>query len=189
MANVGYNHPWTALYSNEHLIPRNDNLRYHNAYQTKAHVQTLEVEDESPLRKQTFRQRYFGGLKRTLSAFVVVAGAVLIVNITWLLHAHAKYGIVDGYGTIREGACDSVKQVNTWLHLLINVLSTLLLAGSNAFMAAYSSPTRQEINSAHFRRRWIHVGSMSFRNMRHISKRKSLVVIVLALSSLPFHLL
>jgi hypothetical protein len=164
------------------------------SYKPDVTSQTLEVpaneaEDVPPYRKQSFQQKYLGGVKRTLRAFTIVSISILAVNVGWMLYAKAKYGIVHGYGTIQQGDCESVKRTNTYLHLAINILSTLLLTGSNAFMAAYSGPTRKEIDQAHARRRWLHVGSMSLRNMRSIMKRKSLVVLVLALSSVPFHLL
>jgi hypothetical protein len=140
-------------------------------------------------RQQTFRQKYFGGIKRTLRLFTIVAIVVLIINVCWLIYAKAKYGIVDGYGTIRKGECSEVKQLNTWLHLVINILSTLLLTGSNAFMACYSCPSREEVDQAHGRSRSLHIGVLSFGNLRGIAKRKSFVVLLLALSSVPFHLL
>ncbi len=148
------------------------------------------VKDEIPeYRQQSFRQKYLGGVKRTLRAFVVVACLVLIANVSWLGYAKAKYGISDGFGTVRRGECSDVKSLNTWLHFAINVLSTLLLTGSNAFMAAFSCPSRKEVDKAHQRGRFLHVGSFSLGNLRGIAKRKGLVVLVLALSSAPFHLL
>jgi hypothetical protein len=140
-------------------------------------------------RQQNFKQKYFGGIKRTLRAFTIVAFIVLFVNVLWLIYAKAKYGIVDGYGTIRKGECSEVKKLNTWLHLVINILSTLLLTGSNAFMACYSCPSREEVDKAHFKCRSLHIGVLSFGNLRWIAKRKSFVVFLLALSSVPFHLL
>ncbi|KIW00772.1 uncharacterized protein PV09_07752 [Verruconis gallopava] len=132
----------------------------------------------------------FGGLKRTLVFFLCVALSVLLVNIFWLLYAKTHYGgIESGYGIIQRGDCNEVKKTNTWLHLLINILSTLLLTGSNAFMSTYSCPSRKEVDRAHARKKWLHVGMLSFRNLTRIAKRKSLVVILLCLSSVPFHLL
>lgn len=148
--------------------------------------------DESEVpkhRQQTFRQRYFGGIKRTLRAFTAVAVLVLLINVVWLCYAKSRYGIVDGYGTIRKGECSEVKSLNNWLHLLINILSTLLLTGSNAFMSAFSCPSREEVDKAHSRGRALQVGVLSFGNLRSIAKRKSLVVLLLALTSIPFHLL
>jgi hypothetical protein len=139
--------------------------------------------------QQTFQQRYLGGIKRTLRAFVLVAFLVLIVNVSWLAYAIARYGISDGYGTISHGTCDAVKSVNMWLHLGINILSTLLLTASNTFMAAYCCPSRKEIDKAHQQRKSLQIGSLGLGNLKWIAKRKGFVVLVLALSSVPFHLL
>lgn len=146
-------------------------------------------EEVPSYRKQSFQQKYLGGVKRTLRAFASVACIVLIINVSWLSYAKAKYGVKDGFGTIRRGECESVKSLNTWLHLSINILSTLLLTGSNAFMAAFSCPSRKEVDKAHRRGNFLHVGSFSLGNLRAIAKRKGLVVLILALSSVPFHLL
>lgn len=151
----------------------------------------IEVSGEEipSYRKQSFRQKYLGGIKRTLRTFVSVACIVLIINVSWLGYAKAKYGIQNGFGTIRRGGCGNVKSLNTWLHLGINIMSTLLLTGSNAFMAAFSCPSRKEVDRAHQRGRFLHVGSFSLGNLRAIAKRKGFVVLILALSSVPFHLL
>lgn len=81
------------------------------------------------------------------------------------------------------------KRLNAWLHLLINILSALLLAGSNTFMQLFSAPTQQEVDRAHVRRIWLHIGVLGIRNWRGIAKRKALVSLLLALTSIPFHLL
>jgi hypothetical protein len=140
-------------------------------------------------KRKSFSQTYFGGLKLTLRAFAFAALAVFIVNVTWLIWAKKRFGAVSGYGTIQQGDCNAAKQLNLWLHLAINILSTLLLAGSNAFMQAFSAPTREEIDRAHYRRKWLHIGVLSFRNLLGVSKKKALVCLILALSSIPFHLL
>lgn len=140
--------------------------------------------------KQTWLQAHFGGLRRTLRLFLAVAVIVLIVNISWLIWAKTHYGgITSGYGIIQRGDCDAAKSTNRWLHLLINILSTLLLTGSNAFMSTYCCPSRKEIDKAHAQRKWLHVGMLSLRNLGKIAKRKSIVVVLLCLSSVPFHLL
>ncbi|KAL5318030.1 hypothetical protein ACEPPN_015134 [Leptodophora sp. 'Broadleaf-Isolate-01'] len=140
-------------------------------------------------RKQTSRQKYFGGIGRTLRAFVTVACIVLIINASWLIYGKAKYGIKNGFGTISRESCDAVKNTNTWLHFVINILSTLLLTGSNTFMATFCCPSREEVDRAHERYKWLHVGSFSWSNLGGIAKRKGFVVVVLACTSLPFHLL
>lgn len=143
----------------------------------------------SQFHQQTFRQKWFGGIKHTLRWFTLIAVIVLITNVSWLFDARAKYGIQDGFGIIKRGSCTSIKSLNTWLHLAINILSTLLLTGSNAFMAVFSCPSRKEVDKAHRRGKFLRVGSFSLGNLMAIAKRKSLVVLILAISSVPFHLL
>ncbi|RDW65107.1 hypothetical protein BP6252_10758 [Coleophoma cylindrospora] len=142
-----------------------------------------------PQSSQTFLQRWFGGTKRALRAFAVGACVILILNVTWMCAAKAKYGIKDGFGTIREDNCAAAKSLNTWLHFAINIASTLLLTGSNAFMAVFCCPSRKEVDEAHRRGKTLHVGVFNLGNLRRIAKRKGLVVILLASSSVPFHLL
>lgn len=144
---------------------------------------------EPAYKQRSFKQRYLGGLKLSLRAFAFAAAIVLLVNLCWLIWAWRRFGIMSGYGTIQQGDCAAAKRLNTWLHLLINILSTLLLAGSNAFMQVFSAPTRQEVDRAHARGIWLHIGVLGIRNWRGIAKRKALVSLVLALTSIPFHLL
>lgn len=191
---AGQPHPdqqWYPLQSSsqehQHLFPQPTayKSRFSGPYAEVPHDETGGVSR----RPQTFWQRWFGGTKRTLRAFTIVACIVLIINISWLFAAKAKYGIKNGFGTIRQGNCDSAKSLNTWLHFAINILSTLLLAGSNAFMAAFCCPSREEVDRAHRRGKSLQVGIFNFGNLRRIAKRKGLVVILLALTSVPFHLL
>jgi hypothetical protein len=53
-----------------------------------------------------------------------------------------------------------VKNLNIWLHLVINILSTLLLTGSNAFMAAVSCPSRKEVDKPHRRGKFCMCGAL-----------------------------
>ena len=139
--------------------------------------------------QQSWIQKWFGGVRLTLRWFTFVAVVVLVTNVAWLFDARSKYGIRDGFGIIKRGPCAEIMSLDTWLHLLINVLSTMLLAGSNAFMAVFSCPSRKEVDKAHRRGKFLRVGSISLGNLTAIAKRKGFVVFVLAMSSVPFHLL
>ncbi|KAI1733597.1 hypothetical protein F4680DRAFT_463028 [Xylaria scruposa] len=97
------------------------------------------------------------------------------------------------------GSCSgrNVTTINIALHLLINVVSTLVvsvslahwLASSNFFMQVLNSPSREEIDRAHAAGSWLDVGVSSIRNTFRLSKFKSLCWTVLVLSSIPIHLL
>ncbi|TRX95697.1 hypothetical protein FHL15_003251 [Xylaria flabelliformis] len=100
------------------------------------------------------------------------------------------------------GSCSdrNVTTINIALHLLINVVSTLVyvtfsdtwpvwLASSNFFMQVLNSPSREEIDRAHAAGSWLDVGVSSIRNTFRLSKFKSSCWTVLFLSSVPIHLL
>ena len=150
-------------------------------------IKTVDV-DVPSYRQKSFNQRWFGGVEFTLRAAAAITFVVLILNIGVLVWAQKRIGISSGYGTLQEGDCESAKQLDLWIHLGISAVSTLVLWGSNAFMQTYSAPSRNEIDEAHRRKKWLHVGVLSFRNLRHVAKRKAFVVVLLALSSIPLYL-
>lgn len=91
--------------------------------------------------------------------------------------------------TVFRGDCDTVARMDIWVHLLINVLSTLLLGGSNYCMQCLSAPTRSEVDKAHASGNFLDIVVPSYRNLRHIAWFRVLLWWMLALSSLPLHLL
>ena len=68
---------------------------------------------------------------------------VLAINLGVLCWLTSRYGTKNGSGTIFTGKCDTAATLNTWLHLAINVFSTILLGCSNYCMQLLSSPTRE----------------------------------------------
>lgn len=86
-----------------------------------------------------------------------------------------------------EGSCSWVRNVDDVLHLVINILSTLLLGSSNLCMQVLVAPTRNEIDVAHSKQRWLDIGVPSWRNLRNISLSRRLMWWLLGLSSVPLH--
>ena len=117
-----------------------------------------------------------------------ISGSVLIINTTATIWGSAKFGVKGGLGTIQDGSCTSTKNLGFWLHLVINVLSTLLLGASNYSMQCLSSPTRSEIDEAHRKNQWLDIGVPSVRNLRRISASRITLWWLLAASSIPLHL-
>ncbi|KAI4197238.1 MAG: hypothetical protein LQ350_006069 [Teloschistes chrysophthalmus] len=78
--------------------------------------------------------------------------------------------------------------MSMWLHLAINILGTALLSASNYCMQCLSAPNRQEVDRAHQRQVALDIGVPSLRNLRHISRKRLLLWILLAISSIPLHL-
>ncbi|KAG8534322.1 uncharacterized protein KY384_001166 [Bacidia gigantensis] len=114
---------------------------------------------------------------------------VLLINTVWTIAASAKYGIKKGLGTMQQGSCDEAKNLSLWLHFGINALSTTLLAASNYCMQCLASPTRDEVDAAHRRRKWLDIGVPSVRNLFYIARRRRVLWLLLAISGVPLHLL
>ncbi|OMP85474.1 hypothetical protein BK809_0004144 [Diplodia seriata] len=118
----------------------------------------------------------------------ITAASVLVLNFVVAIWAYFKAG-KQSNGHVYEGSCDDVDEASIGIHLLINVLSTLLLGGSQYVMQCLCAPTRGEIDRAHRRGAWLDIGQPSMRNLRYIRRWKLLMWIALVLSSLPLHLL
>lgn len=129
---------------------------------------------------------YMGAVASTLTAFTV-----LCINIgatIWVLK-NGQWQSNDGVGTLFQGSCKKVKDADRYLHLVINMLSTVLLACSNYCMQVLSSPTREEVTRAHAMRYWLHIGVPNISNLFRIGKDRSMLWLLLCLSSVPLHLL
>ena len=151
-----------------------------------------------------FSQRFSGWRFGVASTFTLLL-TVLFINTIFMIWAIKTYGTHDGIGIMFSGSCQKTRSLSTWLHLAINVLGTAMLSGSNYCavstavkknvanerqgMQRLCAPTREELDRAHARKLWVDIGITSFRNLRIISKSRLVVWILLALSSVPIHLL
>lgn len=117
-----------------------------------------------------------------------LAGVSLIVNVAvvaWLGSQNEGLGVVE----IFNGDCGKVQTMDIWVHLAINIISTLLLGGSNYCMQCLSAPTRLDVDRAHAREKWLDIGVPSVRNLFAIPWYKALLWFVLGLTSIPLHLM
>ncbi|CAG8066105.1 unnamed protein product [Penicillium olsonii] len=95
----------------------------------------------------------------------------------------------DGLGIILQHNCGKIRSIDSRFHYAINVIATVLVSASNYNMQCLTAPTRKEVDKAHTRRKWLDIGIHSVRNLSHIPRLKAMFWLVLALSSLPLHLL
>lgn len=128
--------------------------------------------------------------RRSALAFAAAAFVTFIINLSFVFWAinHTSETMPPDIGVIANGSCQSIKSFNTGIHVVINVVSTFLLAGSNYCMQALIAPTRSEIDSAHARRTWLDIGIPSIRNFSSIATKRKILWLLLATSSFPLHL-
>jgi hypothetical protein len=117
----------------------------------------------------------------------ITAICVLLLNICLTIWGSLRSKANGGH--IHHGNCTYAERLNMGIHIIINLLSTLLLGASNYSMQVLTAPTRRGIEAAHREGRWLDIGVQSLRNMRFISSLKRWLWLGLAISSIPLHLL
>jgi hypothetical protein len=118
-----------------------------------------------------------------------LTGTVFLINLVLTIWAWTKFDVNEGIGTIHQGNCDRTKSLSLWLHLAVNVLGTALLSASNYCMQCLSAPTRQVIDKAHAQNKWLDIGVPSVRNLRFMTRKRIILWSLLAITSLPLHLM
>lgn len=121
--------------------------------------------------------------------WILLGVSIFSLNLGLTIWVSTRFTVVQDLAIVYEGSCSKVKNSITWIHLAINILSTLLLAGSNFCMQILCAPTREEVDAAHARRKWLSIGVPSFKNLFYVDRKKSALWIILGLSSIPLHLL
>ena len=148
-----------------------------------------KIRSSKPGRTATAFWRNTEGYHFGVRLCAILSAVVFSVNVLTTIWASSHYGTRGGFGKIQQGDCKKTAIVATRLHLMINVFSTLLLGASNYTMQCLSSPTREEIDKAHRQRVWLDIGISGLRNLRRISWPRLCLWWIVALTSLPLHLL
>ena len=142
--------------------------------------------------QKAWRQK---GFYRSVLLFALASLLACIVNVSFTVWATVNHEVTAGLGILAENSCKETGKLSAILHVVINFISTILFAGSNYCMQCLSAPTRQQLDEAHKRRRWMDIGVSSLRNVfpakdhHSIGVRRTMLWLILGLSSLPLHLL
>ncbi|PVH88666.1 hypothetical protein DL98DRAFT_580231 [Cadophora sp. DSE1049] len=136
-------------------------------------------------------QHRASGWKGTTIGGFSLAISVLAVNLSvtiWLMRRAQSSAITNSI-SIYEGSCGQSKRLSFWIHLAINILSSLLLGSSNYATQVLCAPTRAEVDEAHGKRQWLDIGLWSFRNLKRVGNGREILCALLLLSSIPLHLI
>jgi hypothetical protein len=115
---------------------------------------------------------------------------VLGINITILIVGATRgKGFENGFAVPMSGAANDMSWWSSAMHIVINALSTILLAASNYTMQVLSSPTREDIDKAHAKHEHLDIGVLSVRNLTRIPRRRLVLFILMGMSTIPIHLL
>ena len=137
----------------------------------------------------SFRKRCMSGWKFGVFAGTAASTLVLLINIIAVIYVGSKSAFKESRGILYEGSCSTTRNANIALHVIINGLATVLLSASNYTMQILSAPTRKDVDEMHRKSVWMDIGVSSFRNLSKISGKRLALWLLLALSSVPLHLL
>lgn len=168
------------------ILNASDTNSLHSEHQPDTNMLQQSPSGGVALKKEiSFKQSWrFGAV-----LCIVGASLVLLVNSIVAIVAAIKWPRRYGIATLYDGDCGVVNDLSTGLHLLINVLSSVLLATSNYIMQRLAAPTAAEVNKTHAKGCSLDIGIPSLRNILflRVAKRRVLAWWLLSLTSLPIH--
>ena len=147
---------------------------------------------DDPPGPRRFGPNFKSGWRVGAALASVGALTTLIVNVgvgAWASQQRTEENSVGVLVELFRGDCGTAASLNTWSHLAINIVSTLLLSGSNYCMQCLVAPSRADVNRAHARSAWLDIGVPSLRNLKWIGWWRKTLWILLIVSSLPLHLM
>ena len=115
-------------------------------------------------------QRFLTAPQTGIWFWTWITTLVVIINIVLTVSATFIFPEAAGLRKMYQGNCSKVKNLDTALTIVINMLSILLLTGSNYTMQYLSSPIRTELDRAHSRGRWLDIGVPTMRNLLWIDR-------------------
>lgn len=150
---------------------------------------TDRVEEKIQRDRDNKREWVLGVLLCAIAATIVmIINIILTITAVAVAYSRTKdQGFVSA--TLYEGKCSTPKNWARGLHLLINILSTIMLAASNYCMQCLSSPSRQNIDDLHPKQEWLDIGIPSLKNLFFIGWRRRVLWMLLLVSSLPIYLM
>lgn len=156
--------------------------------ESPTHLPHESTNQKQPLLKKHMNAKYSGWRAGVLSCSMTAVG-VLLINVALMIWASAKFSIESGFGVLYQGNCSKARGISTALHILINILSTILLRASNYTMQCLNSPTRADVDRAHAKKTWLDIGIPSWRNRKYVSNNNTILWWWLGVSSIPLHFL
>ena len=114
------------------MVPKNpSDSGYELLEHRQAAIALLPEEIEG---KRSSQNQTSGWQLGVLLMFILVS-FVFLVNTVFLIVSVSKFGQQNGAGYLYEGNCSTTRNMSVGIHIVINVLSTCMLSGSNYCMA------------------------------------------------------
>ncbi|CAD0106953.1 unnamed protein product, partial [Aureobasidium uvarum] len=113
----------------------------------------------------------------------IFASLLLIVYLAFLIWIYNNLHVEHGVAEVFSGSCFRASQTAASAHFATSAFAVLLFAAGSHAVQLMLSPTRSEVENAHARDRWVHIGVGGLRNTRWIPKRRLIRAILLTAAS------
>lgn len=147
-----------------------------------------EINEEhvrSKTRKSVASKRSKMLRNQSITATVICLANIVILVCIWVYFPPDSRGI----GTLRMGDCSEITKINSAIHVLLNVLSSLFLGAGSYCMQILVAPSRREMDDAHARGISLDIGVQSLWNLRWIKRRRRFHWLGIGILSICLHLL
>lgn len=132
-----------------------------------------------------------GGWRTAALVNTILTAIVSIIMTVVSVVALVKAGGFNRPLVFFTGTCGATgaSALNAALHILVNILSTAMLASSNMFIQVLNAPSREDVDKCHARGSWLEIGVLSSRNIFRLSRFKTIAWLGFFSSSIRIHLL
>lgn len=134
-------------------------------------------------------RRHFSGWRGGVVFNSLISFIILVAEIIVLIVILTKTKLLAGESAVWSGDCGRAERINIGIHVVINVIGIVLLAGANYAFQVLSSPTRREVDKAHEKRRWLDIGVTSVRNFAHISGFRAILGIIILFTAISIQVM
>lgn len=115
---------------------------------------------------------------------IIFASLLLVTYLAFLIWMYNNLHLRHGLAKVFSGACSQASRTGAYAHFATCAFAVLLFAAGSHGVQILLSPTRDEVENARSRDRWVHIGIGGLRNMKWISKRRLCRAILLAATSI-----
>lgn len=157
-----------------------------SSYEAVADEEAASQSKSSQSAPWTRLSQKFTGWKGGVVLNALIIGAIFIINTIILIWALSRREDDD---VIYHGNCELTSRWTMIAHGAINIFGSVALSASNYAMQVLVAPTREEVDKAHQQKRWVRIGTQTLTNFGFISAKRLLLWVLLAMSSVPFHLM
>ncbi|KAK3378109.1 hypothetical protein B0H63DRAFT_236952 [Podospora didyma] len=123
------------------------------------------------------------GWRAGLALNVLLWFLILVAGFVCFILAISRVSLFAGRSVIFAGSCAMASSINWGLHAALSAFGVVLVAGANYVFQVLSSPTRNELDVAHEKRKWLDLGIPSLRNLRHVEGTRTMLAIIILLSA------